>query len=508
MKRQIAVRIRTIGAAIPAAATRVAAVGVLAAVAALVTLAGPGPGVSHAAQEPASRPATGSHDLQRNDMAVRNQSVERLIWSANLKVGKASDSLQSYMGYLPALSPPEGDLDAKEFTHNDVHYTILGVFQQEFGESVKQLVFNADAPLDDDLYFKAGNLVFPLSEAADLGSGRNIHAWRLEEALDWPEGEIIPVSLFKLVEQATPPDPTDGDDPEEFMLAVFGIAGELTESGQFHTIAISLEAGKAYMVEMKGSATGDGTLSDPWISGINGRFTVDGQSRWEPAWYDASGRTSEVVTFPGGTQYQVDENGRMFSSLTGSDGMTVLRPVTGGNDDGGEGFNARLFLVDFPEGDYQVVVSGAPNPHDTGTYTFSLMEVMSDDHQESPDAPGALTVGGSAVGNIEAPGDVDWFAVELEAGVEYTIHIRGQFSDAGTLADPRFDGIYDDVGWLLDDTWNDRRPPPRVLSDSRLTFTPTDSGTYHVAVSGYNIYLPHRSTLPVGTYTVSVEVPE
>ena len=508
MKRQIAVRIPGIVAAIPVGAARAAAMCVLAAVAALVALAGPGPGVSHAAQEPTSRPATGGHDVRQPDMAVRSQNVEQIIWSADLDVGKATDSPQAAIGYLPALIPPVGGLDDTEFTYNGVNYTILGIVQQELGTSASRLVFDTDVPLPDDLFFRAGDQVFPLSEAANLYSGRHMHAWRLEEALDWTEGEIIPVSLFTVTGQVTPPDPTDGDDPGESMLAVYGIAGELTDSGQFDTIEISLEAGKAYMVEMKGCATGDGTLSDPWISGINGWFMVNGQSRWEPAWYDASGRTSEAVTFPGGTQYQVHENSRMFSSITGSDGSTTLRPVTGGNDDGGEGFNARLFLVDFPEGDYRVVVSGAPNPYDTGTYTFSLMEVMSDDYTESPDAPGALTVGGSAVGEIEAPADVDWFAVELEAGVAYTIHIRGQFSDAGTLADPRFDGIYDHVGWLLDGTWNDRRPPPRIFSDSRMTFTPADSGTYHVAVSGYGIYLPHRSTPPVGTYTVSVEAQE
>lgn len=291
------------------------------------------------------------------------------------------------------------------------------------------------------------------------------------------------------------------------MLAVYGTTGELTQSGQFQTIPVTLETGKRYVVEMKGSATGDGTLSDPWISGINGRFTVDGETRWEPAWYDASGRTSTTVQFPTGQQYRVDENGRMFSPSTGSDESTVLRPVTGGNDDAGEGFNARLFLVNFPGGEYQVVVSGAPNPNDTGTYTFSLMEIVSDDYSASSDEAGELMVGGSAVGTIESPGDADWFAVDLEAGVKYSVQIQGGLSGAGTLAAPRFAGIYDSPGTMLDDTSNDHQDSA-ILSDSRMMFTPANSATYYIGVSGYNIYVPHRSTPPVGTYTVSVAIQE
>ena len=499
MQRQIAARISEIRTAVPCGAIRIAALFGLAAVATLVALAGAGPGVSHAATDPG-----GSGPFET---AHQGQADAELIWSADMTVGRASDSILAYTGYLPDLNPPEGHLDNREFRYNDVDYTILGIFQQEFGESVKQLVFNADQPLPDDLIFKAGDMRFPLHKAADLGSRRNIHAWTLETALDWSEGQTIPLSLFRLVESLTPPNSPDDIRIDQAMVSVYGMTGEIEESGQFQTISVTLETGKRYVVEMKGAATGDGTLSDPWISGINGRYRVDGQYRWEPAWYDAAGRTSTSVEFPGGVQYEVDENGRMFSASTDRHGATVLRPVTGGNDDGGEGFNARLFLINFPGGEYQVVVSGAPNPNDTGTYTFSLMEIVSDDYSASPDQSGALTVGGSAVANIESPGDVDWFRVDLEASVDYTIQIQGQFSGAGTLPDPRFAGIYDGQGALLDGTSNDHQAP-RTLSDSLMTFTPANTGAYYVAVSGYHIYLPHLSTPPVGTYTVSVAAQE
>ena len=311
MQRQIAFFMQSAPSMVPSRTARAAALCFLATMATLIAFVGSGPGLIHAAAETDGSGSFATPALEVPDIEI--------VWSANMTVGRASDSTQSYTGFLPGLGPSEGDLDATEFTDNDVQYTILGIFEQQVGASVKQLVFSADVPLDDYLYFKAGDDVFPLLRAADLGSGRNIHVWRLKESLGWSEGDSVPVSLFKLVGQVTPVKPEDDDHPEAAMLAVYGMTGELTQSGQFDTIPVTLETGKRYVVEMKGSATGDGTLSDPWISGINGRFTVGGESRWEPAWYDASGRTSTSVEFPTGQQFHVDENGRMFSASTASE---------------------------------------------------------------------------------------------------------------------------------------------------------------------------------------------
>ena len=505
MQRRIATPISIIRNAPREAVARTAALCILAVVAALVTMVGPGPSLTHASDVSASRPDAGPIGTQPYNTAPAEQAGVQTIWTGNLKVGKASDLDETYLGYSPNLAPSEqGDLDVKEFEHDGVQYSILGIFQQEFGPTFKQLIFSADIPLPDDWVFAFGDKSFPLSDAADLGSGQNIHAWRLAEVLGWSEGETVTLSLVKPSQSIVSIDPALNADPEEFMLGVIAMSGEIAESRQFIPINITLEDGKSYVVEMKGAATDDGTLSDPWISGINGRFETDGQRRWEPVWYDASGRTSTDVTFSNGSSYRVDENGRMFFAST-RNGEETLSPVTGGNDDGGEGFNAKLFLVNFPSGDYQVVVSGAPNPNDTGTFTFDLMEITVDDHSGDPRAPGALLVGGSAFGNIERPGDTDWFAVELEDGVDYAVEIQGEASEAGELPEPRVAGIYDDIGTLIDDTGNNHLPP-RISGGTRVAFTPQTNGTHYIAVSGYTPYMPHLSTLPVGTYTVSVNV--
>ena len=499
MRLQIALPIPRIRAVMPSGALWAAVMCLLAMVTALVAFAGPGSGVSHA--------AAGPGDSGPYETAAQNQPNIELTWSADMKVGQESDLTLVHTGYLLALSPPEGDIDNRAFSYKNADYTVPILYQQELGEIVKQPVFTANGTLQNDLIFEAGGLKLPVNGAAELGSGPSIHSWTSETTPDWLESQTMPLSLSRLIQSITAPNAPDDSGAGQARVSGNAITGEIEQSGQFQTIVVTLETGKRYVVEMKGAATEDGTLSDPWISGINGRYWVSGQLGWEPAWYDAAGRTSTSVEFPGGVQYEVDENGRMFFSSTDRGGATVLRPVTGGNDDGGEGFNARLFLVNFPGGEYQVVVSGAPNPNDTGTYTFSLTEILSDDFSANPDESGELTVGGSAIGNIESPGDIDWFMVDLEANVDYTVQIQGQRSGLGTMPDPRFRGIYDSEGSPLDGASNDHLAP-RALSDSLMTFTPANTGAYYIGVSGYHIYLPHLSSPPVGTYTVSVAIQE
>ncbi len=455
-----------------------------------------------AASEPENALPAPQGTTHRTDVRSEANADFDTVWTTVLIVGKASDSTVTYMGYMPTLYPNAGDLAIREFTYQGVTYTVQALFQQDFAGSVRQLVLSADQPLPDELFLQTGDSLFPVSEARALGTDGNIHAWWLDNLLDWDEGDAVPVSLLKV------PDPTFEEIPPEeppvpIMLAVYDTTDELTESGQFDTFRVRLEAGRIYVVDVKGSATGDGTLPDPWISGIKDRFEVNGQPDWQPVWYDPLGRTSTAVRFPDGADYVVDENGRMFSAVTRGDGSMAQLPVTGDNDDGGEGFNARLYLSNFPSGEYQIVVSGAPNPVDVGTYTFSLMEVMSDDHAAARDGAGTVEPRGAVMGYIERPGDVDWFAVALDRGVEYRIDLGGSHSADGTLAEPRFAGIFDAELALLDDTQNNHEDSGSVNA-SRIEFTPQSSGTYHIAVSGYTPYIPSRSVIPVGTYTLTV----
>ncbi|PIE15436.1 MAG: hypothetical protein CSA68_07175 [Rhodobacterales bacterium] len=115
---------------------------------------------------------------------------------------------------------------------------------------------------------------------------------------------------------------------------------------------------------------------------------------------------------------------------------------------------------------------------------------------ETADAPaGTLTpytvnVGDTFAGDISFSGDQDWIAVNLVAGTTYTIAQMGSPSGAGTLNDPVL-RLMDSNGAQV--AFND---DGGTALESRITFTPTASGTYYINAGAYN-----TST---GTYRVEV----
>ena len=107
--------------------------------------------------------------------------------------------------------------------------------------------------------------------------------------------------------------------------------------------------------------------------------------------------------------------------------------------------------------------------------------------------PGRVAVGGSATGAIGTDGDQDRFAVELVAGRTYQFDLTGSPGGGGTLPDTFFRAIYNSAGQYQTDSYNDDFDGGR---DSRVTFTPTESGTYYARVSG--------DRDETGSYTLSV----
>ena len=107
--------------------------------------------------------------------------------------------------------------------------------------------------------------------------------------------------------------------------------------------------------------------------------------------------------------------------------------------------------------------------------------------------PGRVAVGGSATGTIGTARDNDRFAVELVAGRTYQFDLTGSPGGGGTLPDTYFRAIYNNDGRYQSGTYNDDFDGSR---DSRVTFTPTASGTYYARVSG--------DRNETGSYTLSV----
>ena len=148
-----------------------------------------------------------------------------------------------------------------------------------------------------------------------------------------------------------------------------------------------------------------------------------------------------------GVQYEIGVLGSAVIPGALRDPYLVGIHVSGGDlienttdDNSGGGTNPRVLFEASFGGIYYIAVRSADGG--TGTYRVDVSRRMDDDYAPDASTTGTVAVGGSVTGVIGATPpessakDVDWFAVELLAGVKYRIDLRGSDTFAGTLADP------------------------------------------------------------------------
>jgi hypothetical protein len=217
--------------------------------------------------------------------------------------------------------------------------------------------------------------------------------------------------------------------------------GHIEDSGDKDVFAVNLVAGKTYSFDLKGSPTGAGTLTDTYLTLLNG-------------------------------------SGGFLASNSNASGSTT---------------DSRITFTAATSGTYYLTAA-ADSAGLTGTYTLSASSGYVDDYRDTynstVEALGALTVGGSATGTLEMGGDADVFAVTLTAGQTYTFKLRGSASGGGTLSDPGL-LLSNATGGFLASNGNGAG-----TTDSEIVYTATASGTYYLTASG-------DFTNLTGTYTLS-----
>ncbi|NBC34914.1 MAG: hypothetical protein GVY13_19760 [Alphaproteobacteria bacterium] len=236
-----------------------------------------------------------------------------------------------------------------------------------------------------------------------------------------------------------PPDDYAADETTAGTLAVGGgsVQGAIEASQDRDWFAVELTGGQGYAFSLEGAPTGGGSLDDPYLTLLD----------------------------PAGNEIAWD-------------------------DDGGEGFNSRLQYT--PQADGRFFVAAGAFADHTGTYTLSLSEFVPppDDYPADMTTGGTITPGQSVTGEIGHEGDEDWFAVELESGVSYTIRQEGSPTGQGSLSDPLL-RLYDGDGALVEQNDDDGE-----TLNSRMTFTPAMSGTFYIGAAAF--------ASNTGTYTLSV----
>ncbi len=219
------------------------------------------------------------------------------------------------------------------------------------------------------------------------------------------------------------------------------VNGTIDYAGDQDWYAINLVAGQTYVINLEGSVTGGGTLSDTYLRGI----------------YNA--------------------NGTLISGTT--------------NDDGGFGTNSKVTFTALSTGVYYI----SAGAYSTRTGTYRLSVALTDDYSNSILTAGKVEVGSSITGKIETSGDKDMFGVNLTAGQKYTIKIKGAASGGGTCTDTYLNGIYNANGTLISGTVNDNGSSNG--RDAELVFTANATGMFYISAGAAGIN--------TGTYTLTVD---
>ena len=122
---------------------------------------------------------------------------------------------------------------------------------------------------------------------------------------------------------------------------------------------------------------------------------------------------------------------------------------------------------------------------DTTNYTLNVSEVENNDVADNTSTTAQIQ-NNTYSGKIDTYNDVDWIKVDVKAGETYQVDVTSD--DIDTI----IEGIYDNNGNYIDNTYND---DANGTLNSETTFAASTTGTYYIAVSGYD----------TGDYTVNVK---
>ena len=333
--------------------------------------------------------------------------------------------------------------------------------------------------------------------------------------------------------------------PQGTVIPGFSATGTIEPAGDLDVFRVIGEHNRAYRFEVRGSPTGDGTLTDPqmWFvwpgdvdvwsdpgpftggrpnagTGKNERFEIDGAFDGED-WLIRVGGNGGTGTY---TVVVTDISNAVFTNEAEVEipeyTTSVITVVAEDVDEGDETSaysllyegDSGLFSITSPggvlsfrsppdferprDGDldnvYEVVVEATSGPDRLTSYQRIRVTVtdVDDDDDCYADNETTCTVSSAteATGEIERDGDRDWFSIELALDVQYRIDVR-----AGTLSDPAL-RIYDVAGRPLPGASDDNSGEG---NDARLSYIPSTRGTYFIEVKG-------PDDVGTGSYTVAV----
>lgn len=187
------------------------------------------------------------------------------------------------------------------------------------------------------------------------------------------------------------------------------------------------------------------------------------------------------VSLTSGQNYTIDVLGSPSSAGTLSDPTLTIRDSLGNvityNDDGGTGLESRLEYTPSSSGTYYLDVAAYGSA--TGSYVVRTSSTGSSDIAGDTSTTASISAGSTVTGTLDFAVDRDWYQIQLTAGGIYQIDLKGAPSGAGTIADP-YVRLYNASGQLVD--YND---DGGTGLESLLQYTPSTSGTYYISAGSF-----------------------
>ena len=222
--------------------------------------------------------------------------------------------------------------------------------------------------------------------------------------------------------------------------------GRIEVSGDQDWFRTQFTGGSTYQIDLQGSATQKGTLTDPYLTGV------------------------------------FNESGNIITNTSDDNSGTLL--------------NSSLSFTAPEDGTYYL--AAAANGNLTGTYKLSInditIEQVNDDYGQTVASATNITIDQPKTGAIETAGDEDWFGVDLLAGQRYIISQQGSDSNKGSLTDPLIPGIYNSSGERINGTLTDDGGSGK---DAEMSFIPTQTGRHYISAAAYQSN--------IGTYSIEVK---
>jgi serralysin len=220
------------------------------------------------------------------------------------------------------------------------------------------------------------------------------------------------------------------------------------------------------LADIIGTGTGtNGTIAD------NSSFFQTLESNGDHDWFKTTlvAGQSYVFTLRGADSGQGTLT-NPFLTLRGPNGTTVVKS----NDDAGFGNDAEIiYRVPAGQGGTYYLDAGSYNSDSSGTYAIAMGSRS--ELPAGPSTSGVVELYTPVADIIHSASDVDWFKVDLTAGVAYVLDMVGA-GDRGSLVDGLLK-LYGTNGSTLLRT-NDNGG---FESDARILFTPSQTGTYYLS---------------------------